>query len=277
MSIESDVDRHYTTGVLLERICQGLKEADANADRPTVEDLKQVDEFHIGGAEATRELIAQLGLTKRSRVLDIGCGIGGPARTIAAATGAHVTGIDLTEEFVVVANELNRRTGMDPRIACRVGSALDLPFGADSFDAATLIHVGMNIADKARLFAEAARVLKPGGAFAVFDVMRIGPGEIAYPAPWSDTRAGDFSAPPETYREAARAAGFTIEAERGRHAMALGFFRARAAEAAERGGPPPLGVHLVMRGDARQKMMNMLANVEAGRIAPVEMICRLPA
>jgi hypothetical protein len=94
--------------------------------------------------------------------------------------------------------------------------------------------------------------------------------------PWSETRDTDFSAPPETYREAARAAGFTLAAERNRREMAIAFFRARREEAAKHGGPPPLGQHIVMRGDARQKMMNMLANTEAGKIAPVEMIFRLP-
>ena len=276
MSVETDVAQHYTTGSLLERIRAGLAAAGADPMRPTPEHLKQFDEFHIGGAEATRELIAQLELSQNSRVVDIGCGICGPARAIAAATGAHVTGIDLTEEFISAAKEFNRLAGLDDRITCTVGSALDLPFDENSFDTATLIHVGMNIPEKPRLFAEAARVLKPGGVFAVYEVMRTGPGELAYPVPWSESRATDFSAPPDTYRDAARAAGFTLAAERNRREMAIAFFRARREEAARHGGPPPLGVHIVMRGDARQKMMNMLINIEAGTIAPVEMIFRLP-
>jgi SAM-dependent methyltransferase len=277
MPVEDEVARHYTRGSLLERIRTGLAEMGCDPDHPALDDLKPVDEFHIGGVEATRDLLGQLELTEESRILDIGCGICGPARTIAAATGAHVTGIDLTEEFVATANDLNRATGLDSRVSCTVGSALDIPFGEDSFDAATLIHVGMNIPDKARLFAESARVLKPGGTFAVYEVMRVGPGELAYPVPWSDVREGDYSAPPETYREAARTVGFTLAAERERRQMALDFFSAQRAKIAASGGPPPLGMHLVMRGDARQKMVNMLANVEAGRIAPVEMIFRLPA
>lgn len=277
MPVEDDIAHHYTTGKLLARIRQGLRDSGCDPDRPSVEDLKPVDEFHIGGAEATRDLIAQLNVTGDSRVLDIGCGICGPARTVATTTGAHVTGIDLTEEFVATARALNRATGLEPRVTCTVGSALDIPFDADSFDAATLIHVGMNIPDKARLFAEAARVLRPGGTFAVYEVMRTGPGELTYPVPWSDLRDGDFSAPPETYRDAARAAGFTHAAERERRETALNFFNARRADLAARDGPPPLGMHLVMRGDPRQKMLNMLANVEAGHIAPVEMIFRLPA
>jgi len=276
MSVETDVAHHYTIGSLLERIRTGLKAAGADPARQSPEHLKKFDEFHIGGSEATLDLIAQLDLSRHSRVLDIGCGICGPARTIASTTGAHVTGVDLTDEFISAAKEFNRIADLDDRISCSVGSALALPFGEDSFDVATLIHVGMNIADKPGLFAEAARVLKPGGTFAVYEVMRTGPGDLAYPVPWSESRESDFSAPPETYREAARAAGFTLPAERNRRDMAIAFFRARREEAAKHGGPPPLGQHIVMRGDARQKMMNMLANVEAGTIAPVEMIFRLP-
>lgn len=276
MSVESEVARHYTTGSLLERISQGLKATGVDPHRPTPDDLKQVDEFHIGGAEATRDLLAQIPLSATSRVLDIGSGLGGPARTIAATTGAHVTGIDLTEEFVATANALSDLTGLADRVTCIVGSALDLPFAAAGFDAATLIHVGMNIPDKPRLFAEAARVLKPGGTFAVYDVMRTAPGDLAYPVPWAESAETDFSAPPETYREAARGAGFAIAAERERRAFALDFFRARQADLAARGGPPPLGIHLLTGATGREKMRNMFTNIEAGIVAPVEMICRLP-
>src|SRR3546814_3455016 len=114
-------------------------------------------------------------------LLDIGCGLGGAARHFARACGCTVTGVDLTPEYVAVAEALTRMVGQADRVAFRAGSALDLPFEAASFDAATLLHVGMNIPDKDRLCAEAARVLKPGGVFGVYDGMRVGDGALTFP------------------------------------------------------------------------------------------------
>lgn len=277
MSVEREVANHYTTGALLDRIRTGLAAMGADRDRPGIDDLKTIDEFHIGGAQATRDLIAQLELGPNTRLLDIGSGIGGPARFIASVTGAHVTGIDLTEEFVATANALTAMTGLGERNVFVQGSALEMPFGADSFDTATLIHVGMNLPDKPRLFAEAARVLRPGGIFAVYDVMRTGEGEIAYPVPWAMTPETSFPGTLADYREAAEAAGFSIAAERVRRQFALDFFAEMSARIAAAGGPPPLSLNLVMGPTAPVKVANMITNIEAGRIAPVEMICRLPA
>jgi SAM-dependent methyltransferase len=277
MPIEDEVARHYTTGSLLERIQQGLTAMGCDPDRPALDDLKPVDEFHIGGVEATRDLLGQMDLGAETRLLDLGSGLGGPARFIASTVGCHVTGIDLTEEFVATAIALSEMTGLSERTSFVQGSALDLPFKADSFDAATLIHVGMNLPDKAALFAGAARVLRPGGVFAVYDVMRTSPGDLAYPVPWAETAATDFSVPPADYRAAAEAAGFAAAPERGRRAFALEFFAAQRAALQARGGPPPLGIHLLTGATGREKMQNMTANIETGRIAPTEMIFRLPA
>ena len=127
-----------------------------------------------------------------SRVLDIGSALGGPARHFAEMFGAHVTGIDLTQEYVDVANELTRRCGLAERAVFRQASALDLPFTRNSFDRASLIHVGMNIADKATLFAEVRRVLEPGALFVVYDIMKVGNGDVPYPMPWAATCRDEF-------------------------------------------------------------------------------------
>jgi ubiquinone/menaquinone biosynthesis C-methylase UbiE len=167
MPVEEVIARHYTSGNLLERIRRGLAAMGCDPDNPGIDDLKPVDEFHIGGVEATRDLLAQIGLGPASALLDLGSGLGGPARFIAASTGCHVTGIDLTEEFVATATALSGLTGLAGRTSFVTGSALDLPFAVASFDAATLIHVGMNLPDKPALFAGVARALRPGGTFAV--------------------------------------------------------------------------------------------------------------
>ena len=264
---------HYRHGRLLEAVLDGLRAAGRTPDRLAPADMMGTDEFHIGGAEATKELAAQLGLAPGMRVLDIGSGLGGPARQM-AGFGAHVTGVDLSAEYVAVAAELSRRMGLADRVAFRQGdaAAMDLPEGG--FDGATLLHVGMNIADKPALFRAVHRAVKPGGFFAVYDVMQVGAGEIAFPVPWSSASETSFVEPPAAYRAALDAAGFRVEAERERGAFARAFFAAMRARMAQAGGPPPVGLHLVMGATAPQKVANMVRLLDEGVIAPVEMIAR---
>ncbi|RMF41720.1 MAG: class I SAM-dependent methyltransferase [Alphaproteobacteria bacterium] len=268
------VDRiaaHYGTGTLLARISAGFEALGKSLASATVEDLKPVDEFHIGGLPATEALLAQVEIGPETKVLDIGCGIGGTARFIATRFGASVTGIDLTPEFVEAARTLNEITGVPGEFM--VGSATDLPFGDGGFDLVTLIHVGMNIEDKGRLFAEAARVLRPRGSFAVYDVMEEEAGPLDYPLPWASAPETSFLAPLETYRAAAEAAGFAVLAWRPRGDFARKFFADLSARSAGK-APPPLGLPLAMGENAREKIANMIANLDRHRIAPTELICR---
>lgn len=274
--LEHRVVAHYTVEGMLDAVCESLREAGADPDRPTAADLAPFDQLHTGGHEATEAFLAQLDVGAGTRVLDIGCGIGGVSRHVAAASGAHVMGVDLTPGFVEVARALSRLAGMEGQTVFHVGSALDLPVADDSVDLALMIHVGMNIADKARLFAEAARVLVPGGTFALFDVMRTGAAELAFPVPWAEEPASSFLEPPTTYRTLAAAAGFTLVAERDRRAFAVDFFnRAMERMKAEGGRPPPVA-RLMMRGRGPEKIANYLDRAKAGDIAPVEMIFRAP-
>lgn len=272
-TLEEQVARHYTHGALGAAIDSGLQVLGRRADDLSDADLAGMDEFHMGGREATDALAQQLDLKPATSLLDIGCGIGGAARFFARQFGCRATGIDLTPEYVETAGALTRRLGLADRVEFRVGSALELPFADGSFDAATLLHVGMNIPDKGRLAAEAARVLKRGGVFAVFDVMQTAPGPIEYPVPWAADATTSFLAIPDEYRAALRAAGFEVTGERDQRKMALDFFaRVRARLAAS--GPPPLGLHVLMGADAPVKIANVVALLDAGTIAPVEMIAR---
>lgn len=273
MSVEQEVSRHYTHGALQDTILEGLKAMGRAPDNVRAEDLAAIDEFHIGGHRATADLAEQLGLKPGMALLDLGSGLGGPARFFARNYGCRVSGIDLTPEYVQVAEALTRMVGLSDEATYRVGSATDLPFGDGSFDAATLLHVGMNIADKEKLCGEVARVLKPGSVFAVYDVMQTGAGELAFPLPWAATPHTSFVAEPARYRRALEEAGFAIAAERDRRDFAIEFFRNLRARIAE-SGPPPLGLHILMGQEAPQKVANMIANLEAGRIAPIEMIGR---
>ncbi len=269
------VEEHYSQGGLLDRIRTGL--AALGATEPLEIDLlAPVDEFHIGGRLATEPLIAALDLGPASKVIDLGCGLGGPARFTAHATGAQVTGIDLTPEFVDTGTALTAMAGLKEKVTLTQGSILDLPFNAASFDAAYMIHVGMNIADKARLISETRRVLRPGGRFAIYDVMLISDEPLEYPLPWASAPDQNAISAPGAYRAELTAAGFQPISETDRTDFAKDFFARVAASQAAAGGPPPLGLHLVMGANTAAKVGNMVANIRAGRIAPVEMIWQKP-
>jgi ubiquinone/menaquinone biosynthesis C-methylase UbiE len=272
--IESRVARHYARSGLERTILDALVASGKDPDRLVPVDLAPVDEFHTGGREATIALAAQMGIAPGSDLLDIGCGIGGPSRFFAEAYGCRVTGIDLTADFVRTAEALARRVGLAGRVSYHQASALALPFARATFDGAYTMHVGMNIEDKPALFAEARRVLKQGGVFAVYDVMRTGAGELSFPVHWAAGPETSFVATPAEYRRALAAAGFEICKERDRRAFAEEFFRQVVARAAEAGSPPPLGTHLLIGPDAPQKLANVMRNLDQGLIAPVELICR---
>lgn len=274
MEIEQAVARHYAHGSLEEAILNALAAAGKDLNHLTPKDLAPVDEFHVGGRAATVAFAEQFGPQPGMRLLDVGCGLGGAARYFAHEHGCHVTGIDLSGEYVGVANALAARVGLAERVSCQAGSALALPFAPGSFDAAYMLHVGMNIEDKARLFGEVRRVLAPSGLFGIYDVMRLAAGELSYPVPWASGPDSSFVADAASYRRLLEGEGFQVVNERSRRDFALEVFaqlRARGA-AAE---PGPLGLHIVMGANAAQKVKNMIGDISAGLIAPTELICRL--
>jgi len=272
-TVEREVAQHYSHGSLEAAIHAGLEAMGRDRSTITPEDLAGIDEFHIGGHEATADVAERLDLAAGGAILDIGSGIGGAARFFARRYGCRVVGIDITPEYAAVATSLTQLVGLSDRVEFHVASALDLPFAGESFDRATLLHVGMNIPDKQRLCTEVHRVLRPDGMFAVYDVMQTGDGEITFPVPWAAGKATSFLERPETYRQVLSDAEFGIVSERGRREFGIAFFQRMRARIAE-SGPPPLGLHILMGQDAPAKIANMLAALEQGLIAPVEMICR---
>ncbi len=267
------ISDHYAREGLLDAIRRGLAVMGKSEETVTADDLAALDEFHVGGRQATEDLLDQLHIAADNCVLDIGCGIGGPARLAARRYGARVTGIDATESYVETGRVLNEWLGLANRVTLHHGSALALPFPDKSFDAAYMLHVGMNIADKATLCAEVHRVLRPGGTFGVYDLMRTGEDDIAYPVPWSRVPETCAVARPADYRATLQAAGFTIAAERDRRDFALAFLEQARARAAA-GTAPVLSIQLLMGETATDKLRNMVIAIRAGIIAPVEMIAR---
>lgn len=269
MATEQEVSEHYRHGALEEAILAALARAGKDVEKLVAADLAALDEFHLGWLPATAALAEDLGCGDGTHVLDIGAGIGGPARYLAEARGCHVTGIDLGEEYVSVATSLTQRCGLSGKVTFRQASALALPFPEASFDAAVLIHVGMNIADKQRLFAEARRVLKPTARFVIYDVMRSADGEIPYPTPWAAAPATSFVEPAAAYRDLLSASGFTIESEFSRRDQALALWREMQARRKTE-GPPVLGLHVLIGPEAPVRLANVIGALEKGTVAPIQ-------
>jgi len=270
--VNSRVADHYAHADLVTAIRDGLARLGKTESTVTAKDLAPVDEFHIGGRAATEELSRQLALTTSDRVLDVGCGLGGPARQIAAQHGCHVAGVDLTRDYVDAGNVLSEWLQLQGRVSLQYGNALAMPFADGSFTAAYMLHVGMNIADKSALFAEVARVLRAGALFAIFDVMRTGDGALSYPLPWASTADANAIVSPLHYRDALCAAGFEIVSDRERRDAALEYFARQRAQVTA--GPPALGVHTLMGARRPQMVRNMSESISDGRITPVEIIAR---
>jgi len=269
MTVEQQVADYYTRGKLEDKIMTALRSAGKDPDHLRAEDLAQIDEFHLGGRQATEALAEFLQLRSGMHLLDVGCGIGGPARYF-AGRDCEITGIDLTEEFVSTAVSLSRRVKLDEKLTFRQASALSLPFAEGTFDGAYTIHVCMNIADKASVFREVARVLKRGARFAIYDLMRGKDGTLTFPAPWAQTPETSFVASIEDYRRHLEAAGFRIEHQRDRREFAIEFMQRTMPGAS--GGPPVLGVHLLMGEQAPLMLKNVYTAIVAGELIPVELV-----
>jgi ubiquinone/menaquinone biosynthesis C-methylase UbiE len=273
MSSDAQVAKHYMRGRLEETILRALAESGKDPQTLAPADLAPVDEFHVGGLASTEELVARMELRPDLHLLDVGCGLGGPARYFASEHSCRVTGVDLSEEFVQVARSLTRLVKLDHLVEFRQSSALNLPFDSRVFDRAYMIHVGMNISDKAAAYREARRVLKTGGLFVVFDIMRIADGPIRYPVPWAMSQDTSFVADVIGYRNAMQIAGFRITHERSRRAFAIDFTERTMARMAQT-APPALGLHLLLGDKMPQMAKNILAMMQEGLLEPVELFAR---
>ncbi len=259
------VEDHYSRPALGDIILAALTAAGKDLEHLTPDDLSPVDEFHSGQRSATVRLARLARVSGSEEVLDVGCGIGGPSRFLASAFGCQVTGLDLTAEFVRVAEMLARRTGLASKVTYRQGDALDLPFADASFDLVWSQNAAMNIGDRDRLYAEMRRVLKPTGRLAIQDVGAGPGGEPYYPTPWAKDKSISFLFPPQATREKLERAGFRVVAWHDPTEEALEQARARAS-AVESGPLPPLGIHLLIGPNFPTVSRNMLQNLHEARI-----------
>ncbi len=274
MSYDRSVSAHYTHGKLLDVIRTSISKLGKTIDSITIEDLAPVDEYHVGGRLATENLLDQLNFSEPDHILDVGCGLGGASRYIANKYNNRVTGIDLTREYIEVGKDLSAWVGLGKQVSLYQGSALAMPFEDAAFDGAIMLHVGMNIDDKARLFAEVYRVLRRGASFGVYDIMQINNGELAYPVPWAAENSTSKLATPDHYKQALVHAGFKVSTPNNRREFALNFFKQLSLKTEAGGRPPPLGLHILMQQSTAAKIKNMADNITADLIAPVEIIAQ---
>jgi sarcosine/dimethylglycine N-methyltransferase len=251
---------HYRATGLVERLKSVLAAFGSEDQLLQPEQLAPLDQFHTRGLAATSELGKLTGITGEMSVLDVGSGIGGPARFLAATYGCRVTGVDLSGPFVDAARYLTERTGQTDQLAFEVGSALELPLEDGRFDVVLLQHVAMNIADRAQLYREIHRVLKSGGRFATYDVVLSG-GDPQFPLPWARTGATSFLLTATATREAIEPAGF-------RTLVWLDDTEAAKTWASQLRSSPPASLNLgvVMGPDIAQFAANLGRNLLEGRL-----------
>ncbi|MFN3322275.1 MAG: class I SAM-dependent methyltransferase [Bryobacteraceae bacterium] len=259
------VARHYGIPGLLDTILSALRSQGKDIEQLTPDDLAPADEFHIRGREATIELAELAGVRSGWRVLDVGSGLGGSARFLAAQFGCHVTGIDLTPEYCETASALSRRVGLDHLIEFRCASALAMPFEDAAFDLAWTQHVQMNIEDKPALYREIARVLRPGGRFALHDILAGPGGPPHFPVHWAEEASLSFLIAADELRQLLECSGFRVLTWLDTTEISLRWYQ-NVMEQRRKLGPPPLGLHLLLGPTGPAKVMNFEKNLLEERI-----------
>ena len=257
----------------MERIRDAVASLEQSSEGLTVEDLAPLDEFHIGGREATRSLIDKLAISSGHRVLDIGCGLGGAARFVTSSYQAHVTGIDITPSFIEAGRELTQWVGLQELVQLEVGNALDLPYPPTCYQRAYMLHVGMNIQNKESLFREVFRVLDDDGIFGLYDICRVQGKTLRYPVPWAADANMNHAATASQYQQALHAAGFEVVNVEDKHAFAMEFYQ-RIRKEMEKKGPAPLGLHLIMGEQTKVKLGHMIQGLQERAITPVEWVVK---
>ncbi len=259
------VQEHYGFREMPARVENALRQAGYGEGPINWSELAALDQFHTRGLAATKEMAEGVGLTEGDSILDVGSGLGGPTRYLAAVHGCHVTGIELTPLYVEIAALLSRRTGLADRTRFVQGDALEMPFESESFDHAWTQHVAMNIPDKGRLYRAVHRVLKKGGRLALYDIVAGGGGPPHFPVPWARTPDTSFLVTMEGIREALAGAGFAEVGWEDTTAKALSWLTA------QRNSPAPpsadaLSLALVMGPEFGAMAANLGRNLMEGRV-----------
>lgn len=267
------VEAHYGAEDLLERILEALEAAGHDPQAPSPEALAGVEEFHIRGREATRELVELGGITPDMHALDVGCGLGGPARALAREVGCRVTCLDLTEAYCRTAEALTARAALGDSVDFHCGDACAMPFDDAAFDVVWTQHVSMNVADKEAFYRELRRVLRPGGRLVMYEIIADSGEPLHFPVPWAPDASISFLADADALRQGLARHGLTIQTWRDVSDPAVEWFDAML-ERVEREGPPPIGLHLLLGPEMKTMAANVRRNIASGRIRIVQLVAQ---
>jgi ubiquinone/menaquinone biosynthesis C-methylase UbiE len=271
---QSKIVEHYGTGALLARLESALRADGADPAHPTVEALAPYDQFHGRGLEATEDMAALVVVRPTDHLLDVGSGLGGPARWLSTRFGCRITGIDLTPEFCAIAEHFTRLIGLDVRVHFQLGNALAMPFDDGTFEGAYSMFVSMNIADKPRLYREIYRVLRASGWLVLSEIARGNDCDVLYPTPWASTAAESFLSSADDTQEALRSAGFHVELVKNDLQRTLNF-GAKVRAMLERGEKPPYRANALIHGDTAGVMLaNVVRGYQDGSLVPIEVVAR---
>lgn len=266
---------YYSPNDLYNKIINGLNKLGKDLSKVTLDDLQPVDEFHIRGDSATKELIELAEFTPDMHVLDVGCGIGGSTRRLSHETGCRVTGIDLSNEYIEVAERLTKLLNMQEQVKFHACSALELPFADNSFDGVWSLQMNMNVEDKLAWLNETYRVLKPGGRAVFYEVCAHKNTPLYFPVPWAQDNSMSFLVPPESFRKIITSVGFSITVWNDKTELAQKAF-ANAKEPVGEPNLPVLGVYLLVGNDIQTKAYNLHRNLDEDRVSLIETVAEKP-
>ena len=247
--------------------------AGKDIDNLAPSDLAPFENLHVRGRAATRDLAKLADLRPGTHVLHVGCGIGGPARTLAVEYGCHVTGVDIAESYVDAGRLLNERVGLDDAVSLHVGNALDLSYADASFDVVWMQHVGMYVSDKTPLYHEARRVLRPRGKLAMHEIVAGGVSPPYYPTPWASDPSTSFLISPDRMKATLVECGFLQVEWRDDTPDSIEWARKPVASS----GPDGLSDALdaLLGPDYRERIKNVRLNLIEGRIEVVQAVCTI--
>ncbi len=269
-AIKTVHDAEYATANLGERIVAALKDAGIPPEKWTPEILGPADQIHGGGLQQTQVHAALVSITSDMHLLDIGCGIGGPARYFATEFGCRVTGIDLTDEYIDAASLLTQKIGLSDRVAFDCGNATALPYDDASFDMAWALNVTMNIEDRAGFYAGVHRVLKPGGRFCISEIGQGPGGEPYYPLTWAADPAYSFLLAPKNMRTLLESSGFRVVEWIDETARRKASTDGRPAETAP--VETPLTIEITRGADYPDRRKNSGRSAKEGRLTNVMLV-----
>lgn len=258
--LNQTIENHYLKENLFEDILNRLIEMGKDPENIAREDLAPVDEFHVRGAAVSKELAESIDLNNKS-VLDIGCGLGGPCRLLAETYNCTTSGIDLSNEYIRTAEKLSRLVKLESKTSFVQGDATSLPFDDESFDVVWTQHVQMNVPDKQKFYSEVNRVLKPGGFFLYYDILKNNDARVTYPMPWASSEDHSFLFKNSEMDSILTDLGLMKISSTDQTAAGIEFFEGLLAKIKEF-GPPKIGLNVLMGETTKPKLVNLLEHLK---------------